>query len=192
MTLPPYFRHEGPPHFKETTNAPIEATFALIKPDATESRVVGQVISQFIEPSFIISDMHVDTWTKRFAEWFYEEHAERPFFGDLVTFMTSGPIYALTLIRPGAVKRWREILGHTDPRSASPWTVRGAFGNRAGIVMRNVAHGSDSTERAKEEIALYAASQYNHHFGQNLRYDLHLAHELMLKEHVEAKAKTEK
>lgn len=162
-----------PPFFLSDEDLPLEATLALIKPDAVEDRLVGQIITQFIEPSFIISDIHMDTWTKRFAELFYEEHAERLFFPDLVKFMTSGPIYALTIIRPGAVKRWRDLLGATNPRMANPSTIRGLFGNKEGIVMRNVAHGSDSVERAKEEIALYASSQYTHHFGQNLRDDLH-------------------
>ena len=129
----------------------IERTLSILKPDATARNQTG-AINAVIEKSGlkIIAQKRV-RWTKAQAETFYEVHKARPFFADLVKFMTSGPIVLQVLEGEDAVKKYRDVMGATDPAKADKGTIRAAF---AESIERNSVHGSDSAENAKGEIAL--------------------------------------
>jgi nucleoside-diphosphate kinase len=129
----------------------IERTLSIIKPDATQRNLTGAV-NALIEKSGlrIIAQKRV-RWSKAQAEKFYEVHKARPFYGDLVKFMTSGPIVVQVLEGEGAVKTYRDVMGATDPAKAEAGTIRKAF---AESIERNSVHGSDSAENASAEIAL--------------------------------------
>jgi nucleoside-diphosphate kinase len=128
----------------------IERTLSILKPDATARNLTG-AINEMIEKSGlrIIAQRRV-RWTKAQAEAFYEVHKARPFFADLVRFMTSGPIVLQVLEGEDAVKKYREVMGATDPAKADKGTIRKAF---AESIERNSVHGSDSAENARAEIA---------------------------------------
>jgi nucleoside-diphosphate kinase len=129
----------------------VERTLSIIKPDATARNLTG-AINALIEKSGlrIIAQRRV-RWTAAQAEKFYEVHKARPFYGDLVRFMTSGPIVVQVLEGENAVKKYRDVMGATDPAKAAPGTIRKEF---AESIERNSVHGSDSTENAAVEIAL--------------------------------------
>jgi nucleoside-diphosphate kinase len=134
----------------------IERTFSIIKPDATARNQTG-AINALIEKAGlrIIAQKRV-RWSKAQAEKFYEVHKARPFFADLVKFMTSGPIVVQVLEGEDAVKRYRDVMGATDPAKAAPGTIRKEF---AESIERKSAHGSDSIENAKIEIGLNFAPE---------------------------------
>jgi nucleoside-diphosphate kinase len=129
----------------------VERTLSIIKPDAAARNLTG-AINALIERSSlrIIAQKRV-RWTKAQAEKFYEVHKARPFYADLVAFMTSGPIVVQVLEGDGAVKRYRDVMGATDPAKAAAGTIRKEF---AESIERNSVHGSDSAENAAIEIAL--------------------------------------
>ena len=129
----------------------IERTLSILKPDATARNLTG-AINAIVEKSGlkIIAQKRV-RWTKTQAEAFYEVHKARPFFADLVAFMTSGPIVLQVLEGENAVKRYRDVMGATDPAKAESGTIRKEF---AESIERNSVHGSDSAENARAEIAL--------------------------------------
>lgn len=129
----------------------IERTFSIIKPDATARNLTG-AINAVIEKSGlrIIAQKRVQ-WTKAQAEKFYEVHKARPFYGDLVSFMTSGPVVVQVLEGDDAVKKYREVMGATDPSKAADGTIRKLFAEN---IERNSVHGSDSQENAALEIGL--------------------------------------
>ena len=129
----------------------IERTFSIIKPDATRRNLTG-AINAVIEKSGlrIVAQKRV-RWTRAQAEKFYEEHKERPFYGELVDFMTSGPIVLQVLEGDGAIAKYREVMGATDPAQAAEGTVRKLFAVSKG---ENSSHGSDSPASADREIAL--------------------------------------
>jgi nucleoside-diphosphate kinase len=129
----------------------IERTFSILKPDATRRNLTG-AINAVIEGAGlrIVAQKRV-LWTKAQAEKFYEEHKARPFYGELVTFMTSGPIVLQVLEGEGAIAKYREVMGATDPAEAKAGTVRKQFAVSKG---ENSTHGSDSPESAEREIAL--------------------------------------
>jgi nucleoside-diphosphate kinase len=129
----------------------IERTLSILKPDATARNLTG-AINAIVEKSGlkIIAQKRV-RWTKAQAEAFYEVHKARPFFADLVAFMTSGPIVLQVLEGENAVKRYRDVMGATDPAKAENGTIRKAFAEN---IERNSVHGSDSAENARAEIAL--------------------------------------
>lgn len=129
----------------------IERTFSIIKPDATARNLTG-AINAVIEKSGlrIVAQKRV-RWTKAQAEKFYEVHSARPFYGDLVTFMTSGPVVVQVLEGADAVKKYREVMGATDPSKAADGTIRKLFAEN---IERNSVHGSDSQENAALEISL--------------------------------------
>jgi len=129
----------------------IERTLSILKPDATARNLTG-AINAIIEKSGlkIIAQKRV-RWTKAQAEAFYEVHKARPFFADLVRFMTSGPIVLQVLEGENAVKRYRDVMGATDPAKADEGTIRKEF---AESIERNSVHGSDSAENAQTEIGL--------------------------------------
>ncbi|MCK9211589.1 MAG: nucleoside-diphosphate kinase [Ignavibacteriaceae bacterium] len=125
-------------------------TFAMIKPDAVKKNLVGQIITKFTEAGFKIKAMKMTRLTKESAQGFYEVHKERPFYNDLVEFMISGPVVALTLEKENAVADYRKLIGATDPAEAEEGTVRKLY---ADSKSENAVHGSDSDENATIEIA---------------------------------------
>ncbi len=129
----------------------VERTFSIIKPDATARNLTGAVNAVIEKAGLRIVAQKRVKWTRQQAEKFYEVHKERPFYGDLVTFMTSGPIVVQVLEGDNAVKKYREVMGATDPAKADAGTVRKQF---AESIERNSVHGSDSPDNAKIEIGL--------------------------------------
>jgi nucleoside-diphosphate kinase len=129
-----------------------ERTFAIIKPDAVERRVAGKIIQRIEEEGFQIRAMKRVHLSKAQAEGFYAVHRERPFFGSLTTFMASGPAILLVLEASDAIKKWRTLMGATDPAKADPGTLRREF---AQSIERNATHGSDASETAAYEIGYF-------------------------------------
>src|SRR5919108_488935 len=103
-------------------------TFAIIKPDAVERRLVGKILSRIEDAGFTIRAMRMQQLTKREAEGFYAVHRERPFFGGLTDFMSSGPVVVMALDAPDAIRKWRNLMGATDPGKADAGTPRKEFG----------------------------------------------------------------
>jgi nucleoside-diphosphate kinase len=129
-----------------------ERTLCIIKPDAVEKRKMGAILARLEEEGFEIVALRRTHLTKKEAEGFYAVHRERPFFGELVQFMTRSPVVIAVLQRDGAVVKYRDVMGATDPAKASPNTLRKLFGSNVG---ENATHGSDSAENAKIEIAYF-------------------------------------
>jgi nucleoside-diphosphate kinase len=130
----------------------MERTFAIIKPDAVERRLVGKILSRIEEAGFTIRSMRMQQLTRKEAEGFYAVHRERPFFAGLTTFMSSGPCVALALEAPDAVKKWRNLMGATDPAKADAGTLRKDFGSS---IERNATHGSDAPDTAAFELGYF-------------------------------------
>jgi nucleoside-diphosphate kinase len=134
----------------------IEQTFSIIKPNAIKKNAIGDIVSQFESNGLKIAAAKLVVISKAKCEEFYAEHKERPFFGELVSFMTSGPVLLMVLSGENAVLKNREIMGATDPKKATVGTVRAKFGDNVG---ENAVHGSDSTTSAAREIALFFEKQ---------------------------------
>lgn len=132
----------------------IETTFSIIKPNAVKKNAIGGIISKFEENGLKVAAAKLVVLSKTQCEKFYEEHKARPFFGELVSFMTSGPVLLMALTGENAVLRNREIMGATDPKKAAPGTIRALFGDNVG---ENAVHGSDSAASAARELALFFA-----------------------------------
>ena len=130
---------------------PVERTFAVIKPDAVAARHVGEILSLVELEGFAVRTLVQARPNRQAWAAFYAEHAHRPFYDDLCAFMASGPVVLLVLEAEDAVRRWREVMGATDPRGAKAGTVRHRFGNKEGVVFRNAVHGSDSQGAAERE-----------------------------------------
>jgi nucleoside-diphosphate kinase len=130
----------------------IEQTFSIIKPNAVKKNVIGDIISQFEKSGLKIAAVKLTLMSKDKTELFYAEHKERPFFGELVSFMTSGPVVMMVLSGENAILKNREIMGATDPKKAAPGTIRADF---AETVDENAVHGSDAAETAAVEIAYF-------------------------------------
>lgn len=130
----------------------VERTFAIIKPDAVRNKVAGQILARIEGSGLEIVAMKKLQLSEQAAKGFYAVHKARPFFGDLVKFMTSGPVVALVLEGEGAIKRWRDLMGPTNSQQAPKGTLRGDFGTD---VERNATHGSDAPETARLEIAYF-------------------------------------
>ncbi|MEZ4269155.1 MAG: nucleoside-diphosphate kinase [Myxococcota bacterium] len=130
----------------------IERTLAIIKPDAVAAKSTGGIISMIEEAGFGIVAMKKAHLTAAQAEGFYHVHSARPFFRDLVGFMSSGPVVLMILEGEGAITRWRDLMGPTDATKAGPDTVRGRFGTD---IERNASHGSDAPETAAFETAWF-------------------------------------
>ena len=127
-------------------------TFAIIKPDAVAARVAGQIIQRIEAEGFQIRAMRLVSLSKREAEGFYAVHRERPFFPSLTTFMSSGPAIVLALEAPDAIRKWRTLMGATDPAKAEAGTLRKQFG---ASIEHNATHGSDAPETAAFELAYF-------------------------------------
>ncbi len=130
----------------------VERTFAIIKPDAVKKKVAGQILARIEDSGLEIIAMKKMQLTEQGARGFYAVHKERPFFGDLVKFMTSGPVVALVLEGDGAIKKWRDLMGPTNSNDAPAGTMRGDFGTD---VEQNATHGSDAPETARLEISYF-------------------------------------
>lgn len=129
-----------------------ERTLVLIKPDGVERGLVGEVIARIERRGYRIVAMELRTLTADIAEEHYGEHRDKPFFTDLVSFITSGPLVAAVIEGPDAIVAWRTMMGATNPINAAPGTIRGDFANE---MQNNVTHGSDSPESAAREITLF-------------------------------------
>ena len=132
----------------------IERTISIIKPDAVAKNVIGDIYSRFEQAGLNIVAAQMMHLTQDQAEGFYAEHKERPFFNDLVSFMTSGPVIVQVLEGEGAVLKNRDLMGATNPADADAGTIRADF---AQSIDENAVHGSDSTESAAREIAYFFA-----------------------------------
>jgi nucleoside-diphosphate kinase len=130
----------------------IERTLAILKPDGVRKKVSGQVLAKIEGAGFTILGMKMVRLTKETAGGFYEVHRERPFFGELVSFMSSGKCIPIALEKENAVADFRKLIGATDPKDAEPGTIRKEFASSKG---ENVVHGSDSVENGKLEIAFF-------------------------------------
>ena len=132
----------------------LERTLSIVKPDGVEKNLIGEVYRRFEQAGLRIVAARMMHLTRAQAEGFYAVHRERPFFGDLCAYMTSGPVVVQVLEGEDAVSRHREIMGATDPKKAAPGTIRADL---AKSIEENVVHGSDSAENAAREIAYFFA-----------------------------------
>ena len=126
----------------------MERTLAIIKPDAVQNGHAGKILDRILAEGFAVRAMKLVTLTQAQAEGFYAVHAERPFFGELTAFMSSGPCVPLVLERDDAVAKWREVIGATNPADAAEGTIRKQFATSMG---ENAVHGSDSAANGVKE-----------------------------------------
>ena len=131
---------------------PVEQTLSIIKPDGVEKNLIGEIYSRFEKAGLQIVAARMLHFSKSQAEGFYAVHSERPFFNDLVSYMTSGPVMVQALEGEAAINQNREIMGATNPADADPGTVRADF---AESIEQNIVHGSDAAETAADEIAFF-------------------------------------
>lgn len=132
----------------------LERTFAIIKPDAVQAGQQGEILARINEAGFKIVAVKSMQLTREEAGGFYHVHKARPFFGELTEFMSSGKIVALVLEADGAIAKWRDTMGATDPKKAAPGTIRHDLGTSIGT---NCTHGSDAPDTAAFEIAYFFA-----------------------------------
>ena len=130
----------------------VERTFAIIKPDAVKKKVAGQILARIEEAGLDIIAMKKLQLSEQAAKGFYAVHKERPFFADLVKFMTSGPVVAVVLEAEDAIKKWRDLMGPTNSNDAPAGTMGGDFGDH---IEQNATHGTDAPETARLEIAYF-------------------------------------
>ncbi|MGE7112254.1 nucleoside-diphosphate kinase [Lysinibacillus sp. NPDC047702] len=135
----------------------IEKTFLMVKPDGVERQVVGDIVDRFERRGFVMKGAKLMVISQDLAEKHYAEHAERPFFGELVDFITSGPVFAMVWEGENVIKLARTMMGATKPEESNPGTIRGDY---ATTVSHNIIHGSDSLASAEREIGLF--------FGEDL------------------------
>lgn len=129
-----------------------EQTLILVKPDGVRRGLIGEVVSRIERKGLAIGRMELRQIERGTAEQHYAEHAERPFFSELVDFITGGPLVALVVEGPDAIKAMRALMGATNPIEATPGSIRG---DHATVIGENIVHGSDSPESAAREIALF-------------------------------------
>lgn len=129
-----------------------ERTLAIIKPDSLEKGVIGEICGRIEDGELKIIGMKMMRLTPKRAEGFYQVHQGKPFFADLVKYMSSGPCVVMCLEGEGAIQRWRNLMGATDPEKAKEGTIRKDFGTN---IERNAVHGSDAPETARFEIAYF-------------------------------------
>jgi len=129
-----------------------ERTLVLIKPDGVARGLVGEVLGRIERKGYVIRALQMRTLTAEIAQTHYAEHDGKPFFADLVAFITSGPLVAAVIEGPDAIASWRTMMGATNPANATPGTIRGDLATQT---QNNVTHGSDSAESAAREIALF-------------------------------------
>lgn len=132
--------------------AETEKTFIMVKPDGVRRKLVGEVIRRIEAKGFDLEEMKLFTIDEELAKEHYQEHTEKPFFGELVSFITSGPVVAMVVSGPDAIVGMRQIMGATNPLDAAPGSVRGDY---ATVITENIVHGSDSAESAAREVKLF-------------------------------------
>ena len=132
--------------------AELQRTFIMVKPDGVQRRLVGEVIRRIEAKGYEIKEMKLFTIDEETAREHYGEHAEKPFFGELVSFITSGPVVAMMVEGEDAVSGMRQLMGATNPLEAAPGSIRGDF---ASIITENIVHGSDSSASAERELKLF-------------------------------------
>src|SRR3954469_12917297 len=130
----------------------MEKTFLMVKPDGVQRNLIGEIVSRFEKKGFQLVGGKLMSISQELAEEHYGEHKERPFFGELVDFITSGPVFAMVWQGENVISTARQMMGSTNPKDAAPGTIRGDFGITVG---KNVIHGSDSQESAVREIGLF-------------------------------------
>jgi nucleoside-diphosphate kinase len=130
----------------------MEKTLGIIKPDAVAAHHSGNIIAMIEKNGFTIVRMQKMHLSKKQAEQFYAVHKERPFFGEMTSFISSGPVIVMVLEKNDAIKAWRDLMGATDPKKAAPHTIRAHYAIDIG---KNAVHGSDAPETAAEEIAFF-------------------------------------
>jgi nucleoside-diphosphate kinase len=130
----------------------MEKTFLMVKPDGVQRNLIGEIVSRFEQKGFQLVGGKLMNISKELAEEHYGEHKERPFFGELVDFITSGPVFAMIWEGENVITTARQMMGSTNPKDAAPGTIRGDFGVTVG---KNIIHGSDSPESAVREIGLF-------------------------------------
>jgi nucleoside-diphosphate kinase len=129
-----------------------ESTLLIVKPDGVRRRLIGEVLRRAEEAGLSIDDLRMETIPGDVAEEHYGEHREKPFYGELVDFITGGPVVVAKVSGENAIARWRDLMGPTDPADAPVGTIRGDF---ASVITENVVHGSDSPESAARELKLF-------------------------------------
>ncbi|MCC5950297.1 MAG: nucleoside-diphosphate kinase [Nitriliruptoraceae bacterium] len=134
-----------------------ERTLILVKPDGVARGLVGEVVARIERKGFTLDAMELMTLTREQAEEHYGEHRDKPFFGELVSFITSGPLVALAVAGEGAIGGMRTLMGATNPLEATPGSIRGDF---ATVIGENIAHGSDSPESAVRELAIFFPGRF--------------------------------
>ncbi|KHF40339.1 nucleoside-diphosphate kinase [Halalkalibacter okhensis] len=134
----------------------MERTYLMVKPDGVQRNLIGEIVSRFEKKGFTLVGAKLMTLSKELAETHYGEHKERPFFGELVSFITSGPVFAMVWEGENVISTARSMMGQTNPAEAAPGTIRGDYGVQ---VSMNVIHGSDSQASAEREISLFFNEQ---------------------------------
>lgn len=130
----------------------MERTLAIIKPDAVKKNVIGEIVAKISSAGFMILGMKLTKLSEVQAQAFYEIHKERPFYNDLVKYMTSGPVVPIALEKDNAVEDYRNLIGSTDPLKAVEGTIRKLYGTS---IEANAVHGSDSPENGQKEVAFF-------------------------------------
>ncbi|SDH07683.1 nucleoside diphosphate kinase [Alteribacillus persepolensis] len=130
----------------------MEKTFIMVKPDGVQRNLIGEIVQRFENKGYTLAAGKLMNISKELAEEHYGEHKDKPFFGELVSFITSGPVFAMVWEGEGVIATARKMMGATNPQDAEPGTIRGDFGVQVGM---NVIHGSDSPESAEREIGLF-------------------------------------
>ena len=130
----------------------MERTFIMVKPDGVQRNLIGEIVARFEKKGFQLVGAKLMQVSRELAEQHYAEHKERPFFGELVDFITSGPVFAMVWEGENVIATARQMMGKTNPQEAAPCTIRGYYGLTVG---KNVIHGSDSPESAEREIKLF-------------------------------------
>ncbi|WP_066294267.1 nucleoside-diphosphate kinase [Bacillus sp. FJAT-29937] len=130
----------------------MEKTFLMVKPDGVQRNLIGEIVARFEKKGFQLVGGKLMSISTELAEQHYGEHKERPFFGELVDFITSGPVFAMVWEGENVIATARQMMGATNPKDSAPGTIRGEF---AATVGKNIIHGSDSPESAEREIGLF-------------------------------------
>ena len=130
----------------------VETTLLIVKPDGVRRRLIGEVLRRVEEAGLSIQDLRMETIGRDTAEEHYGEHRDKPFYAELVDFITGGPVVVAKVAGENAIAVWRELMGPTDPANAPPGTIRGDL---ATVITENVVHGSDSPESAARELKLF-------------------------------------
>ncbi len=135
----------------------VEQTLILVKPDGVQRGLVGEVVRRIERKGFVLRALELRTLAREDAEEHYAEHTDKPFFGELVDFITSGPLVAMCVEGESAIPGMRQIMGATNPLEAAPGSIRGEFATEIG---QNIVHGSDSPESAKRELGIFFPGQF--------------------------------